>query len=75
MTTDIDRPMRAVAAVGGRSRRKPGLWRKALERFLAYLEKRETRWNLRELTDDQLLDIGMTRAEARTEVNKSWFWG
>ncbi|MBB4245153.1 MULTISPECIES: DUF1127 domain-containing protein [Rhizobium] len=75
MTTDIDRPMQAAATVAGRGRRKPGLWRKALKRFLTYLEKRETRWSLRELTDDQLLDIGMTRAEARTEVNKSWFWG
>jgi uncharacterized protein YjiS (DUF1127 family) len=75
MTTDINRPMQAAAAVAGRGRRKRELWRKALERFLTYLEKRETRWNLRELTDDQLRDIGMTRTEARTEVNKSWFCG
>ncbi|PST20574.1 hypothetical protein C7U61_09625 [Rhizobium sp. JAB6] len=67
--------MLAAIAVAGRGRRKRGFWQKALERFLTYLEKRETRWNLRELSDDQLRDIGMTRAEARTEVNKSWFWG
>ncbi|MGY5776937.1 DUF1127 domain-containing protein [Rhizobium sp. LEGMi135b] len=74
MTTDIDRPM--LAATGaGRGRPKRQFLRRALAGFLVYLEKRETRWDLRELTDDQLRDIGMTRAEARTEVGKSWFWG
>ncbi|MBB3288783.1 MULTISPECIES: DUF1127 domain-containing protein [unclassified Rhizobium] len=72
MTIDIGRA--TPAADAGRERRKPGLLRAALKRFLIYLEKRETRWNLRDLTDDQLHDIGMTRAEARTEVRKSWFW-
>lgn len=75
MTTDIDRLMLRAATVAGRGRGKRGFWRKALQRFLRYLEKRETRWSLRELTDDQLRDIGMTRAQARIEVNKSWFWG
>ncbi|MGY5803090.1 DUF1127 domain-containing protein [Rhizobium hainanense] len=73
MTTDIDRPMLAAAGAG-RGRPKRQFLRSVLARFLAYLEKRETRWTLRELTDDQLRDIGMTRAEARTEVSKSWFW-
>lgn len=39
-----------------------------------WMEKRESRWTLRDLTDDQLRDIGLTRSEARTEVNKSFFW-
>ncbi|MGV1833544.1 DUF1127 domain-containing protein [Rhizobium rhizogenes] len=39
-----------------------------------WIEKRESRWTLRDLTDDQLCDIGLTRSEARTEVNKSFFW-
>ncbi|AYG66261.1 MULTISPECIES: DUF1127 domain-containing protein [unclassified Rhizobium] len=73
MTIDIDRTMPAAAG-SGRGWRKPGFLRAALTKFLAYLEKRETRWDLRDLTDDQLRDIGMTRAEARTEVGKSWFW-
>lgn len=73
MTTDIERPMLAPTEADG-GRRTTGFLRTILARFLAYLEKRETRWGLRELTDDQLRDIGMTRAEARTEVNKSWFW-
>lgn len=37
-------------------------------------EKRESRRTLRDLTDDQLSDIGITRREARTEVGKSFFW-
>lgn len=74
MTIDIDRPMLA-AATAGRGRQEPGFLRRALARGLAYLQKRETRWDLRDLTDDQLRDIGMTRREARTEVSKSWFWG
>lgn len=74
MTIDIDGPMRAAAGAG-RDRRKPGFLLTALARFLAYLEKRETRWDMRDLTDDQLRDIGITRAEADVEVNKSWFWG
>ena len=74
MTTDVDRPMLAAAGAGSGPRRRRIL-RRALARFLVYLEKRETRWDLRDLTDDQLRDIGMTPAEARAEVNKSWFWG
>ena len=73
MTTDIDRPMQPKACVG-RDLRKRGFLRKEFARFLAYLEKRETRWDLRDPTDEQLRDIGVTRAEARTEVGKSWFW-
>lgn len=36
--------------------------------------KRNTRAALRELTDGELRDIGVTPAEARREVAKSWFW-
>ena len=36
--------------------------------------KRNTRASLRELTNDELRDIGVTPAEARREVAKSWFW-
>jgi uncharacterized protein YjiS (DUF1127 family) len=39
------------------------------------MEKRESRWTLRDLTDDQLRDIGLTHSEAKTEVSKSFFWG
>jgi uncharacterized protein YjiS (DUF1127 family) len=39
-----------------------------------YFEKRSSRIALSELNDEQLQDIGVTRAEARSEVSKSWFW-
>lgn len=39
-----------------------------------YLEKRRSRRTLSELTDDELRDVGLTRAQARTETSKSWFW-
>ncbi|TXH82693.1 MAG: DUF1127 domain-containing protein [Rhizobium sp.] len=75
MAIDIERAALAVPATGpGREWRKRVFPRAALARFLAYLQKRETRWDLRELTDDQLDDIGMTRSEARIETGKSWFW-
>lgn len=51
--------------------RLPGiLWR----RLMLSHQKRETRRALRDLTDAQLLDIGLTRAEARKEASKSFFW-
>ncbi|MBB4240296.1 MULTISPECIES: DUF1127 domain-containing protein [Rhizobium] len=43
--------------------------------YLHWLEKRESRWVLRGLTDDQLNDVGLTRREAATEAKKSFFWG
>jgi uncharacterized protein YjiS (DUF1127 family) len=36
--------------------------------------KRASRRTLRDLTDVQLLDIGITRREATREVSKSFFW-
>ncbi|TBZ08198.1 DUF1127 domain-containing protein [Rhizobium leguminosarum] len=39
-----------------------------------YLEKRRSRRTLLELTDDELCDVGLTRAQARAETSKSWFW-
>ncbi|ENN89170.1 hypothetical protein RHSP_62327 [Rhizobium freirei PRF 81] len=42
--------------------------------ILRWMEKRESRWVLRELTDEQLRDIGLTRREANAEAKKSFFW-
>jgi len=42
--------------------------------YLHWLEKRESRWVLRGLTDDQLNDIGLTRRQAAAEAKKSFFW-
>jgi uncharacterized protein YjiS (DUF1127 family) len=73
MTTDVENPI----AIG------PGrdwsvamdIARRVLAGFVYRLEKRKTRIDLAELSDTQLLDIGVTRSEARAEVGKSWFWG
>ncbi|MGR9552948.1 DUF1127 domain-containing protein [Rhizobium leguminosarum] len=39
-----------------------------------HLEKRRSRRTLSALTDDELCDVGLTRAQARAETSKSWFW-
>lgn len=44
-----------------------------LARFRAWRMKRNGRLALRELSDDQLEDIGITRAQARKEAEKSTF--
>lgn len=36
--------------------------------------KRQTRYRLLDLTDEQLRDIGVSRSEARREVEKSFYW-
>nr|WP_246780897.1 DUF1127 domain-containing protein [Rhizobium sp. BK602] len=48
--------------------------RRLLSSLALWRQKRETRWTLRDLTDDQLRDIGLTRSEAMIEVGKSFFW-
>ncbi|MGY5807440.1 DUF1127 domain-containing protein [Rhizobium sp. LEGMi198b] len=45
-----------------------------VDAFAVWLQKRESRWTLRYLTDDELRDIGLTRGEAMEEVSKSFFW-
>ncbi|MDL2405711.1 DUF1127 domain-containing protein [Rhizobium calliandrae] len=52
------------------SRLRHGLF----DAFAVWLQKRESRWTLRYLTDEELRDIGLTRREAMTEVSKSLFW-
>jgi uncharacterized protein YjiS (DUF1127 family) len=46
----------------------------ALQRLTSWHQKRESRRVLRDLTDAELLDIGVTRAEANKEASKSFFW-
>jgi uncharacterized protein YjiS (DUF1127 family) len=53
---------------------KPHPLRRLWAVYLHWLEKRESRWVLRYLTDDQLNDIGLTRNEAAAEAKKSFFW-
>ena len=48
--------------------------RELLHMLALWSEKRHSRAALRALTDDQLLDIGLTRHEVHREVAKSFFW-
>ncbi|WP_414129229.1 DUF1127 domain-containing protein [Rhizobium jaguaris] len=48
--------------------------RRVLDAFAVWMQKRESRWTLRYLTDDELRDIGLTRHEAMAEARKSFFW-
>jgi uncharacterized protein YjiS (DUF1127 family) len=72
MTTDVEGPI--TMERGRDDVRAVGIVRRALTGLICYLEKRKTRIDLAELSDTQLLDIGVTRSEARAEVEKSWFW-
>ncbi|MFT4184067.1 MAG: DUF1127 domain-containing protein [Rhizobium sp.] len=78
-TIDSIRPTRGIVAAPAAHSAGP-IWstsramRGLLSSFALWLQKRETRSTLRDLTDDQLRDIGLTRREARTEVSKSFFW-
>jgi uncharacterized protein YjiS (DUF1127 family) len=42
--------------------------------FVVWQQKREGRRALREMTADQLKDIGLSRSEAAREIAKSFFW-
>lgn len=53
---------------------RPHILRRLWTSYRDWLEKREGRRILRDLTDDQLHDIGLTRREAAKEVSKSFFW-
>ncbi|MDF0699005.1 DUF1127 domain-containing protein [Rhizobium sp. MC63] len=48
--------------------------RRLLAAIECRLEKRRSRRKLSDLTDDELRDIGLTRAQATAETSKSWFW-
>ncbi|ANM10061.1 MULTISPECIES: DUF1127 domain-containing protein [unclassified Rhizobium] len=60
----------ARSKIGGMARR--GRW--LLAAVEHRLEKRRSRRTLCELTEDELRDIGLTRAQAKAEISKSWFW-
>ncbi|CZT35295.1 Uncharacterized conserved protein YjiS, DUF1127 family [Rhizobium sp. 9140] len=50
-----------------------GFFGRMTERFAEWRMKRAGRLVLRDLTDDQLNDIGLTRWEVREELGKSYF--
>ncbi|QKK24237.1 DUF1127 domain-containing protein [Rhizobium hidalgonense] len=60
--------------VRSKMRRTARCGRRLLAAVGQRLEKRRSRRTLCELTDDELRDVGLTRAQARAETTKSWFW-
>ena len=50
-----------------------GMVGRLIARFQLWQMKRTGRLALRELSDEQLMDIGVTRSEAKEEVSKSFF--
>ncbi|WP_183722870.1 DUF1127 domain-containing protein [Rhizobium sp. BK060] len=58
---------------GGVSRAQ-ALLQSVWHRLSSWHQKRESRRVLRDLTDAELIDIGVTRADARREASKSFFW-
>lgn len=52
---------------------RQGFFRRMWEGFADWRMKRAGRLVLRDLTDDQLKDIGLTRWEVREELGKSYF--
>jgi len=73
MAIDTEKLMVGISGAAGRRCKSGLLWR-AITAAWFHLEKRRSRRDLGELTDDQLEDIGVTRSEARTEIGKSWYW-
>ncbi|TIX88980.1 DUF1127 domain-containing protein [Rhizobium sp. P44RR-XXIV] len=63
-------PARDAGVAQPKSRVAYSLWTS----LLLWVQKRESRRALRDLTNDQLSDVGLTRSEARAEVSKSFFW-
>jgi uncharacterized protein YjiS (DUF1127 family) len=57
-----------------RSSSTPPLRFRVHEWLVSWHRKRESRKALLHLTDAELLDIGVTRSEARIESGKSFFW-
>ncbi|PZM13153.1 hypothetical protein CPY51_16755 [Rhizobium tubonense] len=62
----------SIGVAGWKSMRAIASW--LLEEARIWASKRASRKVLRDLTDGELLDIGLTRSEANREVNRSFFW-
>ncbi|WP_371736919.1 DUF1127 domain-containing protein [Rhodoferax sp. U11-2br] len=48
--------------------------RRALTACQQYLITRRKQQTLRQLSDAQLSDIGLTRTQARAHIHNGWFW-
>jgi uncharacterized protein YjiS (DUF1127 family) len=69
MAVDVEIPIVTDRTPSG------GIARRCLMHLHLYFSKRRERLALSGLSEDQLRDIGISPSEARTEVNRSWFWG
>lgn len=69
MTSDVEIPTTMDRTPSG------GIVRRCLTGLNLHFSKRRERLVLSSLSDNQLRDIGVSPSEARTEVNRSWFWG
>ncbi|MDP9808972.1 uncharacterized protein YjiS (DUF1127 family) [Rhizobium tibeticum] len=74
LTSGVQSMQYRIPQDSGGASRAQALLQSAWHRLSSWHQKRETRRVLRDLTDDELLDIGITRAEARKEAAKSPFW-
>jgi len=72
MTTDTAKTF--TIAFGWKDIRAVSFSARIAARVAIYWRTRGTRQSLAELSDDQLRDTGVTRAEARKEHGKSWYW-
>ncbi len=68
MTTDVEITATAIRGTDG------GIARRCRNAIRLYLDKRRERLALSLLTENELRDIGLSPCEAKTEVEKSWFW-
>ncbi len=64
----------AIPVVTAENLTRPGMLRSVWRSVLCWHQKRESRRALRDMTDTELLDIGLSRAQARQEASKSFFW-
>ncbi|ANK85231.1 MULTISPECIES: DUF1127 domain-containing protein [unclassified Rhizobium] len=75
MTVEFDEILEIPLSALRPKCRETARWgRRLLSVIECRLEKRRSRRKLSELTDDELRDIGLTRAQATAEISKSWFW-
>ena len=74
ISVSLARQISAVAGADVSAAPVRGMARRLAAALLAWAQKRDGRRVLRDLTDEQLRDIGISRSEASREVAKSFFW-
>ncbi|MFK0331556.1 DUF1127 domain-containing protein [Rhizobium sp. NPDC090275] len=75
MATDTSDERASQSRVAGLLATLAEAARNLMESIETRCRKRRGRAALSELSDDELKDIGVSRADAMTEASKSAFWG